>query len=301
MSPPKRTVSVALLVCGPMLPQVVPEHGDQPEIIENFLRKSLKSFANSDETDWRDVDLAVHSYDVVGKMEYPAEQEIDGYGAMLITGSVADAYAQLEWIRILQTFIVHLARDHPGVRLFGICFGHQIISIALGGDCVNNDGKWESGPTKIRLTDVGRRVFGKGHSELVLHEMHQDHVPLVPRGFHLLASTDISMNQGMLALNGDALATFSEPPQHSNIELGISSFSPKDIHILTVQAHPEFTNPIVAKIVDVLVADQILTESFGVDVAKQIELQGPDRIEGDGLVVGRAFWRVLGVGGARKG
>ena len=41
----------------------------------------------------------------------------------------------------------------------GICFGHQIIARALGGECVPNGGRWELGPTPLRLTDLGKRIF----------------------------------------------------------------------------------------------------------------------------------------------
>lgn len=42
----------------------------------------------------------------------------------------------------------------------GICFGHQIIARALGGECVPNGGRWELGPTALQLTDLGKRIFG---------------------------------------------------------------------------------------------------------------------------------------------
>lgn len=42
----------------------------------------------------------------------------------------------------------------------GICFGHQIISCALGGECLPNGGVWEIGPTQIQLTDIGKQLFG---------------------------------------------------------------------------------------------------------------------------------------------
>jgi hypothetical protein len=42
----------------------------------------------------------------------------------------------------------------------GICFGHQIIARALGGECVPNDGRWELGPTPLQLTHLGKRIFG---------------------------------------------------------------------------------------------------------------------------------------------
>jgi GMP synthase-like glutamine amidotransferase len=42
----------------------------------------------------------------------------------------------------------------------GICFGHQIVVRAVGGESVPNDGKWEVGVTEVNLTAVGKQVFG---------------------------------------------------------------------------------------------------------------------------------------------
>lgn len=44
--------------------------------------------------------------------------------------------------------------------LLGICFGHQIIARALGSQVVKNNGIWEIGTTDVKLTDVGKAVFG---------------------------------------------------------------------------------------------------------------------------------------------
>ncbi len=42
----------------------------------------------------------------------------------------------------------------------GICFGHQVVARALGGECVPNGGKWEAAITQVALTDLGQRIFG---------------------------------------------------------------------------------------------------------------------------------------------
>jgi hypothetical protein len=66
-----------------------------------------------------------------------------------------------------------VATGHPQVRLIGICFGHQIIASALGGECVPNDGTWEIGVTDVILTPTGKQVFGEDKivgQELILSD-----------------------------------------------------------------------------------------------------------------------------------
>lgn len=50
--------------------------------------------------------------------------------------------------------------NKPLVKIIGICFGHQIVARAIGGECVPNDGKWEIGVTEVDLTDLGNQIFG---------------------------------------------------------------------------------------------------------------------------------------------
>jgi GMP synthase-like glutamine amidotransferase len=45
-------------------------------------------------------------------------------------------------------------------QAIGICFGHQIIARALGGECIPNEGKWEVGVTPIELSPLGERLLG---------------------------------------------------------------------------------------------------------------------------------------------
>jgi len=233
------------------------------------------------------------------RWKYPSEEKISEYDAFMYTGSAASAYADIEWIHKLVEFTAHLAKDHPRVKLFGICFGHQIISLALGGTCVKNEGKWEIGPTKLRLTGLGESVFGL-ENELTIQEMHQDHVPFVPQGFHLLASTDISVNQGMVSAVGAqyhftpttasrstaSTSTPSDPPD---------SISPTEIHIITVQGHPEFTRPIVSTMVSKRAKQGIVTDDLKKDVDKRNEALPEDKLSGDGVLIGRVFWSILGI------
>jgi hypothetical protein len=52
-------------------------------------------------------------------------------------------------------------------RAPGICFGHQIVARALGGEVVPNGGKWEVGVTPMQLTELGKRIFRTQEAALV--------------------------------------------------------------------------------------------------------------------------------------
>jgi len=257
------SLRLALFKCDAPIPAVAAEDGDYTQIFDTLLRNSLPKDAG--------VDYRLDSYDVRDKEEYP--ENVDDYHGILISGSAASAYENLEWINKLVSYVASVAKEHPKVKLIGICFGHQIIARALGGECVPNGGNWEVGPTEVELTDVGKELFGV--SKLNIEEMHRDHVPTCPPSFALLGSTRVTPNQGMLALYPDA----ASPPQ------------PTDVHILTLQGHPEFTR----RIVDKIVAARASTGVLSADVVEDANRRAGWRNDGVS-VVGRAIWRVLGVG-----
>ena len=69
----------------------------------------------------------------------------------------------IPWIRQLLAY-TRRAIAHPRVKVVGVCFGHQLAGRALGegiavGD--NNNNKCcEMGVCRVRLSEIGRRIFG---------------------------------------------------------------------------------------------------------------------------------------------
>ena len=103
--------------------------------------------------------------------------------------------------------------------------------------------------------------------------MHRDHVPAVPPSFHLLGSTAISANQGMVRLYPGA------SPE---------AVSPADVHIFTVQGHPEFNQ----FVTDEIVKARSSTGVMGKDVVEDVQRRRDWR--NDGVeVVGRTLWEIL--------
>ncbi|KAI0360714.1 class I glutamine amidotransferase-like protein [Trametes cingulata] len=266
-----RPYKIAVLLCDTPLPAILASQGDYGAIFETLFRNSLQAVGD------RDVEFVVDAYDVRNEQVYP--KDVDQYDAVLLTGSAASAYENLDWINKLTDYVRFLAKEKPHIRLIGICFGHQIIARALGGECVPNDGKWEVGITEIDLTDIGQRLLGV--SKLNLEQMHRDHVPAVPPSFHLLGSTSIAPNQGMVELYPDA------SPE---------SITPANVHIFTVQGHPEFHKSITEEIVKARHSTGVLNKDIVDDYASRADWRndGPS-------VVGKTLWEILRASRAEGG
>ena len=108
-----------------------------------------------------------------------------------------------------------------------------------------------------------------------IQQMHRDHVPTVPPSFHLLGSTSASKNQGMVKFY-DSDAGTPEPDDLIS-----------QIHILTVQGHPEFTTGIMREVL------RARKESGVID--KDTAESGLARadVRNDGESIARVIWEVI--------
>jgi GMP synthase (glutamine-hydrolysing) len=83
--------------------------------------------------------------------EYPHEDgdpSLDGVDGVVIGGSEVGVYDEPDqpWITAQKRFARRLVEE--GVPTLGICFGHQILNAALGGEVV------DSGTSRLRLCDA---------------------------------------------------------------------------------------------------------------------------------------------------
>lgn len=266
-------IRIALLSCDTPIDPVRQLHGDYLDIFSSLLTRSLPPGVDKDI-------FVLDNYDVVHKMEYPAEN--DAYDALLITGSPKSAYEDVEWIHKLVEYIKDIAKQKPMVKIVGICFGHQIVGLALGGSCVRNNGIWEVGPTNVNLSEIGQKVFGEGKEVLHIQQFHSDHVPTVPTDpfpFQCLGSTDLCANQGMVLFYGLPSHPSSSTPNGTNTDDRKSLV--RKIHILTVQGHPEFHRSIMSRLIDYRAGKGILSPEIAGDARARNELE----VEMPGLVV----------------
>ena len=97
-------------------------------------------------------------------------------------------------------------------------------------------------------------------------QMHRDHVTTMPPSFELLGKTSIAPVQGM----------------------ALRYPSTQEIHVFTVQGHPEFNPDIVGKIVDAREASGVMDA----ETVKGARGRTNKRDDGNGPI-GRAIWKVL--------
>ncbi|KAF5097778.1 hypothetical protein D0Z00_002297 [Geotrichum galactomycetum] len=201
---------VAIIEADTPVPAVVAELGTYGTIFTNL----LVAAGLSQETT---------RYSVHHVVEHPEnlpnlEDRTDPLDAVLISGSKHNSYDDIDWINQLAAFVnAALAK---GVRVVGICFGHQVIARALGAKVGVNPKGWEIAAVPITLTEKGQEVFAEladmaasANGTINIMQMHRDIVFEVPTGTELLAYNEICGVQG-----------FYKPGA-----------------ILTVQGHPEFT------------------------------------------------------------
>ena len=123
---------------------------------------------------------------------------LDGATGVIIGGSgeygVNDIASQ-DWMPGLRGILEEvLSRGIPG---FGVCFGHQLLGLHLGGTVETSPGHAEIGTAEFFLTEEGKRdpVFGMLPPRFTGQTGHSDSVTTTPTGVTRLASTDKLANQ----------------------------------------------------------------------------------------------------------
>jgi GMP synthase-like glutamine amidotransferase len=105
------------------------------------------------------------------------------HDAVLITGSPAGVYDPLPWIAPLSDFI-RAAKDS---KMVGICFGHQIMAEALGGQVMKSDKGWGAGLHHYAV--VRPEPWLDGADEVAIPASHQDQVVVQPPNTEIVASS----------------------------------------------------------------------------------------------------------------
>ena len=129
--------------------------------------------------------------------------------AVLITGSSAGVYDNhFAWMEPLRRFIrgAYAART----PMLGICFGHQIMADALGGDVRKSEKGWGLGRHVYGVTQRPAHVGGE-LPEFAIACSHQDQVIAAPSDADVFLSSEFTPNAGLVYRNGAAMSLQPHP------------------------------------------------------------------------------------------
>ena len=138
--------------------------------------------------------------------EFPDPAGLDG---ILITGSAAGVYDNhLAWMAPLRAFIRKAYAS--ATPMLGICFGHQIMADALGGDVRKSEKGWGLGR---HVYEVKQRpdFLGGNLPEFAIACSHQDQVIGPPPEADVFLASDFTPNAGLVYRNGRAMSLQPHP------------------------------------------------------------------------------------------
>lgn len=117
--------------------------------------------------------------------EFPSS--IDQCDVWLISGSPSSVYERSLWIENLIDLVKQLT--YANKPLVGICFGHQVIATALGGNVEKSDRGWGVGMAHYGV-DQQAQWMQPSLEQYNIWVFHEDQVTQLPDGAQILSGND---------------------------------------------------------------------------------------------------------------
>jgi len=184
---------ITIVETGLISPERRAQHGSFPQMFERMISAADASA----------------SFATVRLIDGEGLPDPAGLEAILITGSSAGVYDDLDWIAPLERFV--RAAYEARTSMVGICFGHQLIAQALGGTVRKSERGWGIGRHVYDVVPDNGAIEGE---KIAIACSHQDQVIEPPAGAATILHSTFTPHAGLLYENGA---------------------------VLSVQPHPEFT------------------------------------------------------------
>lgn len=192
-----RKIRIGILETGRPPETLAAEVGDYPGMVARWLAPLDAEFA---------------SYPVLDGV---LPQSVELADLWVITGSRYAVYETHGWLAPLRDFI--RASRLAGSKMIGICFGHEIIAQALGGEVEKSARGWELGVHHYAPLDWPARL-GQVPAEIVIQAYHRDQVTTLAPGSRQVARSE-SCENAVLWYPGFAM-TFQGHPEFSKAYVG---------------------------------------------------------------------------------
>lgn len=202
---------IAILKTGSTYPAIRERFGD----FEDWFVAGLTRDRKDDESH-----LELQTFHVVDGELPDASGEWDG---IVVTGSPAMVSEREPWSETTARWLANAIE--AGVPALGVCYGHQLLAHAMGGEVGYHPQGRESGSYAIRLTASASEdpLFGSLPQQFPAQLTHLQSVLALPPGAVLLASSEFEPHQAFRIGN----------------------------HAWGIQFHPEFSDDVMRAYLDV--------------------------------------------------
>ena len=186
-------MKIGILLVGRASEDLVDKYGTYAEMLINLINSDEKLFE-------------FKTFNILDGIFPLNHNDCDGW---IVTGSPHGVYEEHSWIPIVSQLIKDIYDNK--LPIFGVCFGHQLIAQALGGNVEKSTKGWGLGLHTYQINNK-TNYMGNLSSEVTLNICHQDQVLSPPNGATVYAKSDFCENAGFYI----------------------------EDKVLTMQAHPEF-------------------------------------------------------------
>lgn len=173
----KLPLRIAILECDTPLEKTKAKYGGYGGVFKQLLERGADKLGHPGLSSKEGMELTTFNVENNSGI-FPKMEDID---AIVLSGSRKnspahsrtaayhclghDSFANIPWINQLVEFVKEvLASDR--IRIFGVCFGHQIVARALGQRVYRGEAGWEVSQVPLRLSEKGKEIFKV--SEMVL-------------------------------------------------------------------------------------------------------------------------------------
>ena len=164
-------MKIAILQCDNVLEKFQPQFGNYPAMVQRM---------------FEGVEPAPE-FTIFNCREGEYPEDVHAYDCYITTGSKASVYDDEAWIKRLIEFIREL--DEKQCKLIGICFGHQLIALARGGQVEKSEKGWGVGIASNAIVDTPGWMI-EAPDRLRILVSHQDQITQLPDSATVLARTD---------------------------------------------------------------------------------------------------------------
>jgi GMP synthase-like glutamine amidotransferase len=183
---------IAIIETGAPPEQLAGRHPSYPQMMERMLAPLAPHFRFA-------------TYPAFKNGALPTPADFDG---LLITGSAAGVYEGHDWTQPLEALIRDAAA--AGKPQVGICFGHQLMAQAFGGEVQKSEKGWGVGVHHYDVTaDAPWMSPSKGKIACVVS--HQDQIVSPPDGAETILSSGFCAHAGLAYSHGPAISFQMHP------------------------------------------------------------------------------------------